>query len=319
MIRARAPLRAARDFGNSMQHARIFAWGTLALAAVACGGSNAESAGPAIAESKHVGTSVEVAELEISATGLDRFVSCPPAGELGQGWIPTIPPWTAPPLPKEGRVESDAPLPAPPDDGRTETERAIADTYRSFRSCYRQGLVRAPRQEGHAAIVLRVGGDGRVASVEHYGACDLSTEVIACLRGVAGKLRFRPPASGSDTITIPAAFTPSHSRMEHEHPSENAAYTAAAYITIENARPDFHSCEGNARRAGKPVEASASFALSVAQDGRVLGVHVDNFLGDTDLLTCAAHVFERLQFSPPPGGRGQILARLVFNPRAGSR
>jgi hypothetical protein len=306
---------------RSMQIARVAGWGAFVLAIFACGGSNSESTGPVIAEPPRVGTSVEVAELEIAASGLDRFVACPPPGELGQGWIPAIPPWTAPPAPasKDAPRDPEPALPPLPDDGRTETERAIADTYRSFRGCYRQGLVRTSHQDGHAAIVLRVGGDGRVVAVEHYGACDLSTEVIGCLRAAGQKLRFRPPAKGSDTITIPAAFTPSHSRMEHEHPSPNASYAASAFITVENARPDFHACETSARRAGKPVEASASFALDVGPDGRVAHTHVDNFLGDTDLLTCAANVFGKLTFSPPPGGRGNVLARIAFNPRAGSR
>jgi hypothetical protein len=309
--------------GFSMQVTRLFAWSFVGAAVAACAGSNAEQ-GTTTVEAKPQGTNVEVAELEIRADGLDRFRSCPPPGELGQGWIPPLQPWTPPPptassASKDKPAEAEPPPAPKPDDGRTETERAIADTYRGFRSCYRQGLVHNSSQDGHAAIVLRVGADGRVVQVEHYGACDLSTEVIACLRQNGRSLRFAPPAGGSDTITIPAAFTRKDGRMEHEHPSANASYTAAAFITIENARPQLHTCEANARQAGKPVEASASFSIDIDAQGRVLHTHVDNFLGDQELLVCAAHVFEKLVFVPPPGGKGNVLARLVFNPRPGSR
>ena len=107
--------------------------------------------------------------------------------------------------------------------------------------------------------------------------------------------------------------------MAHDHVSPNASYASSAFITVENARPRLHDCEASARRSGKPVEAAASFALDVDSRGHVTHTHVDNFLGDKDLLSCAAHVFEALVFPPPPGGKGNILARLIFNPRTGTR
>src|SRR5262245_14462795 len=122
--------------GSSMARAHFFGWGFLTIAAVACGGTNAEQ--PGVNEPRRGGTNVEVAELEIGADGLDRFRACPPPGELGQGWIPPVPPWSAPapsatPKDKDPQAQADSPLPPKPDDGRTETERAIADTFRGFR------------------------------------------------------------------------------------------------------------------------------------------------------------------------------------------
>src|SRR4026209_2359579 len=73
-------------------------------------------------------TSVEIAEFEVLASGVDRFASCPPAGELGQGWIPDAA--------SEGAHDP------------TLTERAINDTIGPFRSCYHRGLLRDPSQDG---------------------------------------------------------------------------------------------------------------------------------------------------------------------------
>ena len=63
-------------------------------------------------------------------------------------------------------------------------------------------------------------------------------------------------------------------------------------------------------RAGSPV---------IDSDGKVLSQNIDPWSGDQELLKCAADVMGRLSFAPPPFGRGTVLARIVFNPRAGSR
>lgn len=175
----------------------------------------------------------DIAELEISADGVDRFSSCPPPGELGHGWIPKLPPWIAPPAKNEPPLPGEMPLILPsPDDRRTPTERAIADTLRDFRDCYRKGLVRDPTQDGHVAVVVRVGPEGRVAEVEDYGACEISSASIACMKAAAAKLRFERPPGGSDTIIIPAVFT-SRDGVRRAEPTPNDVYTASAYLTIE--------------------------------------------------------------------------------------
>ncbi len=293
----------------------------LPLAGSGCGGSDAPSGGAQTGGSdKPVVTSIEVAELEITGTGVDRFTSCPPAGELGQGWIPKVPAWSAPAKSSTAPPPTpDSPALAPPiADGRSATERAVFDTYPDFRRCYQRGLVHDPTQDGHAAIVLRVGSDGRVAAVETYGVCELSSQVVACMKTSAGRLRFEPPAAGSSTITLPAVFTTRGGRP-HEHPSANDAYTAAAYITIESARPDLHACEAIARRAGQALQASATFLIDLDAEGRILHTHIDPWQGNQELLACAAHAMEKLTFEKPPAGRGSVLARISFNPRAGTK
>ncbi len=286
-----------------------------------CGGSDAQSGGAQTAGTdKPSITSIEVAELEITGSGTDRFTNCPPAGELGQDWIPKLPAWT----PAARSPNAPPPPPDSPDlppriaDGRTATEKAIFDTYPEFRRCYQRGLIHDPTQDGHAAIVLRVGPDGRVATVESYGVCELSSQVVSCMKSSAARLRFEPPVAGAATITIPAVFTTRGGRP-HEHPSPNDAYTAAAYVTVESARADLHVCEAFARGAGQPLQASATFLIDLDGDGKILHTHIDPWQGNQDLLGCAAHALEKLSFEKPPAGRGNILARISFNPRAGSK
>jgi hypothetical protein len=285
----------------------------------ACGGSESSSEGARSPTQGGNVTSIEIAELEITGgAGVDRFTSCPPAGELGQDWIPKLPPWAPPAKKAEGPPTTSDSLPSSSGDGRTPTEKAVFETYPEFRRCYQRGLLRDPTQDGHAAIVARVGPDGRVAAVESYGVCELSSEVIACMKGEASKLRFDAPPGGSATITIPAVFTTRGGRI-HDHPSANDAYTAAAYVTLEEARPALHDCDAAARRAGQDLQASASFQLDVDGDGRVMHTHVDNWRGNQELLSCGAHALERIVFDKPPAGRGAVLARITFNPRAGTK
>jgi len=261
----------------------------------------------------------EVAELEIRATGADRFTICPPTGQLGQPWFPQPTPWSPPP-------PAAAAVPPEPIDqdfitrtqDRTPTELAVEATHREFRACYRRGLVHDPAQDGRVAIVLRIGPDGRVARVDEYAACEISVESISCMKAAAARLRFPPPAAGSDTVLIPAVFT-SRDGVRRSTSTVNDSYTAAAYLVIESARPGFHACEQQARHDLRPVQASGTFTLTLGADGQVLRAHVDPWTGEQTILSCAARELEKLRFTAPPNGNGFVIARLNFNPRQGSR
>ena len=260
----------------------------------------------------------EIAELEIRALGVDRFAVCPPPGELGQPWFPQPGPWTAPP-------GADSGVPEPIDEDfitrtkdRTPTELAVDATHREFRGCYRRGLVRDAAQDGRVAIVLRVGADGRVARVEEYAGCEIDAESISCMKAAAGRLRFPPPSGGSDTILIPAVFT-SRDGVRRSSGTVNEAYTARAYLTIEAARPGLHACEQEARGKLRPIQATATFTLTLDASGKVTRAHVDPWTGEQSILACAAHELEKLRFSAPPSGAGFVIARLNFNPRQGGR
>jgi hypothetical protein len=67
------------------------------------------------------------------------------------------------------------------------------------------------------------------------------------------------------------------------------------------------------------VVASATFALDLDAQGRVMHANVEPWTGAKDLLACAANAFQTSTFPPPPGGAGTVLARLAFNQRAGTK
>ena len=260
----------------------------------------------------------DIAELEIRGLGVDRFAICPPPGDLGQPWYPQPGGWTAPP-----RTDSGAPEPMDQDfitrsKDHTPTEQAVDATHRDFRSCYRRGLVRDAAQDGRVALVLRVGGDGRVVRVEEYAACEIDAESISCMKVAAARLRFPPPPGGSDTIVVPAVFT-SRDGVRKSMATVNDSYTARAYIALEAARPGLHECEQQARRELRPVQATATFTLTLDATGKVSRAHVDPWTGEQSILSCAAQQLEKLRFAAPPSGTGFVIARLNFNPRQGSR
>jgi hypothetical protein len=63
----------------------------------ACGGSQTREKNTFVRGPRHV--DVELPQLEINADGIDRYATCPPTGGVTQGWIPKIPPWSAPTTP----------------------------------------------------------------------------------------------------------------------------------------------------------------------------------------------------------------------------
>jgi hypothetical protein len=290
------------------------AFGALASA---CALTSCAGASHPVAPPLPRGTSIEIADFEVNGDGIDRFTSCPPPGEIGQEWYPQVPDWT-PPANAPTDDKGGRPLSASTEQlGRTPTERAIEDTRAAFRSCYHRGLVSDPTQFGHVAIVLRVGPSGRVLKAESFGACALQHDVIACMQDYGKSLRFDPPASGKDTIIIPAVFEPRGGPdVDATH---NDAYTAQAYVTLEGMRPELHECESRARSEGKDVEAWGVFDMSIDASGAVTSANIDPYHGDQDLLACAAQVMQHMKLPPPSGGQGKMLARITFNPRAGTR
>jgi hypothetical protein len=267
----------------------------------ACGGG-AEPAKDPSNDGKPTVTFVEIAELDINDVEADRFASCAPPGELGQDWIPPIPEWNGV-SPADARAQGRA-------------EKVIRSTRAAFRDCYHRGLFSDPTQDGRVAVVLRVQPDGHVARAETYGACDLSSAVVACMRDTASGLRFES-SGASDTVVVPIVIAGPQQRRGA--PGMNDSYTAQAYVSIEAARPELHKCAESARKSGDSVFASAVFGLDLAADGKVVHAHVDNWVGDKDVLTCAAKALGQVKFAPPPAGRGHVMARLAINPRLGTK
>jgi len=286
------------------------------LVIASCGASDAH---PVVPEDPKKAISAEVADFEVNSDGVDRFASCPPAGDLGQAWIPPLPAWTPSPVKADDTNPTQLPVNATnaDDRGRTPTERAIEDTRSSFRACYHRGLVLDPTQHGHVAIVARVGPDGRVQKVESYAACEIVKETITCMKDAAKALRFSPPRAGSDTIVLPTVFADRSGLSGRVNTVDT--YTAAAYLAVEEMGPDLHQCLDEARREGHGLEAWAHFDLTLDEVGHVDSVNVDPYGGDQDLLQCAASVMNKIHFPKPEVSHGHVIVRIRFNPRMGSR
>ncbi|HEY6461588.1 MAG TPA: hypothetical protein VIY73_15580 [Polyangiaceae bacterium] len=275
-------------------------------------------------------TAVALNTFEVRDDDIDRFQHCPPAGDIGQDWVPPIPEWHAPAASAsaavpESAVEAETGDPGagaaqPGEDPMAPaplgvlTDAAENQTRASFRRCYHHGLLFDPTQDGHVALVLRVDRTGHVASVETWGACDLSPEAILCMRDEAKHVKLRPPAGGSATITVPAVFTNGAEKQREP----NDGYAASAYVAVESMRPRLHHCEETAKYAHADLFASAVMTVDVDAKGKGTHVGVDQWKGGHELLGCAAEVLRDAPFGPPPAGRGKIVVPIVFNPRPGT-
>jgi hypothetical protein len=277
-------------------------------------------------------TTVELAAFEVRDDLIDRFEHCPPAGEIGQDWLPPLPDWhppaatTSAAVPAESAVVvsdpnavpqaiDDAPGAQPPASQAQLTEQAGTQSRAALRHCYNRGLIIDPTQDGHVGLVLHVDRLGHVVSVETWGACDLAPDALVCMRDVAMHLHLSPPAAGYATVTVPAVFTQDRPRER----AANDAYAAAAYVAVETMRQRLHACEEAAKRAGTSVFASAVMTADVDAKGHGVHIAVDQWKGGHELLACSAEVLRDAPYPPPPAGIGKIVVPIVFNPRPGTR
>ncbi len=295
------------------------------LALSACGGAPPRAP---VDKSTKV-TSVELSAFELRDDQVDRFEHCPPAGDIGQDWIPPIPDWHPPAVSTSAAVPESA-VGVAPSGGQpagegapaqvlasqaTLTADAVNGTHNALRRCYHQGLLYDPTQDGHVGLVLRVDRTGHVASVETWGACDITPSAIACMRDEAAQVRLPAPADGPSTVVVPAVFTEARQHVK----GNNDGFAAAAYVAIESMRPRLHACLDAAHRSGGDVSASAVMTVDVDGAGRGVHIGVDQWKGAQGLLGCAAEVVRDAPFPKPPAGQGRVVVPVVFNPRAGTR
>ena len=267
-------------------------------------------------------TSADLTTFEIRDDHVDRFEHCPPPGDIGQDWLPPIADWR--PAAAAPQVEQVQPAPIPinevsdatsspagPASQRELVDQAERESHFAFRHCYHENLRFDPTQDGHVAIILRVGSDGAVSAVETAGACDLAPEAIACMRDHARHMRLRPPASGYATVVVPGVFTEDHPRPR----ASNDAYTAAAYVAVESMRGQLHQCEAAAKRERTGLFARATMTVDVDSTGHASHVSVDLWKGSQPLLSCAGEVLQGAKYPPPPAGQGRIIAPIAYNPK----
>lgn len=309
--------------------------GAVALGAGACAAGGAPSQPPFVRGARHV--DVEIPQFEIHADNVDRFATCPPQGGMTQGWIPPVPPWSAPKgvvaAPTSTQAVDAGPSffgdAAPPPEGEinlgrssadpmnapSPAEKAIRDTLQPFRACHRRALRHDQTQSGHVAVVVRVGADGKVVRTESHGACDLSREAIACMLQTAARLRFDPPADGNATIIIPAVFAP-RGGIVRAVPGQHDDYAAAVAVTVETGRAELHACDERERRAVRPRSGWGNFIIDLDETGRAARQNIEPYDGNQELLRCASDVVGRLKFPAPPGGTATVRVRIEFNPSA---
>jgi hypothetical protein len=293
------------------------------LGVVACASAPPPGDGrPVIEEIRATITNVEIAELDVYEGGSDTFVVCPPAGALGQSWVPPI---SSAPASGDGASVSFAITPPGEpvvdaahltDRQRGRAEVVLRQLRTRFRDCWHRGLFDDPTQNGHVALALHVGADGQVPSVESYGACSLSTNVVTCLRDTAKTMRFEATES-DDTVIVPLVFAEGAPPRVSALP--NDAYTADAFVAIEAARPSLRACAREARKGGGAPTASATLMIDVDAKGHVLHLHVDRFAGDHGELVCAAKAVGAVSFPPPPHGQAYITARVAVDPPSGTK
>jgi hypothetical protein len=82
----------------------------------------------------------------------------------------------------------------------------VAGLKGGFRRCYERGLAENPDQEGRIALSLKVGPGGEVQSVVATPQGNLSSTVVACIRGRAQAAQFEPPQGGLAIVQVPVSL-----------------------------------------------------------------------------------------------------------------
>ena len=256
-----------------------------------------------------------------SRDGVDRFTVCPPPGELGQPWIPPLPAWT-----RRRERRADAGAPAADRSGlhhAHEGPHATEIARRGDASRVPQLLPPRPRPRSDAGRSRRDRAARRRGRTRRAGRgvrrVRARAESIACMNGVRAASALSAAAGGHRTRSSIPACSRHATACSRTAPTHNDAYTAAR---VRRARSGAAGAPrvraSSAQPEGRPVQASATFTLDVDATGRSRRARrsVD---GRSGLLACAAQALEALAFAAAGGRRGDVIARLTFNPRQGTR
>jgi len=82
----------------------------------------------------------------------------------------------------------------------------IAGLKGGFRRCYERALAEDPDQTGRIDLSIKVGLDGDVQSVTATPQGNLSSSVVACIRGKAQAAQFEPPQGGLAIVQVPVSL-----------------------------------------------------------------------------------------------------------------
>jgi hypothetical protein len=91
-----------------------------------------------------------------------------------------------------------------------EIRRVVQEFNAQIRNCYERQLKQNPVLQGTMSLSIRVAADGHVDGTQVSGSLR-DRDVFACVRGVAGRMRF-PAPGGRDCalVRVPFNFTPSN-------------------------------------------------------------------------------------------------------------
>ncbi|MGI6393876.1 MAG: AgmX/PglI C-terminal domain-containing protein [bacterium] len=80
----------------------------------------------------------------------------------------------------------------------------------AVRSCYEKALLVNPTLKGKISLDIAINEQGRVKSIDVIEDTLGDKSVLACIKGVVGRLRFPKPDGGSVSFVFPVIFTPSN-------------------------------------------------------------------------------------------------------------
>jgi len=100
--------------------------------------------------------------------------------------------------------------------GKTEVDGAVdsasvAKTIRgssaAVKRCYDKALLANPTLKGKVSVTILINEKGRVESIDIAEDTLKDAEVIKCIKGVIGRLRFPKPEGGPASVTFPFMFS----------------------------------------------------------------------------------------------------------------
>jgi TonB family protein len=87
-------------------------------------------------------------------------------------------------------------------------QRIIRQNYGIFRACYEAGLAKQSDLEGRVIVRFVIERDGSVSDVRDERSTIPDPDVVACVIGSFGKLKFPEPDGGFVTVVYPIMFSP---------------------------------------------------------------------------------------------------------------
>jgi hypothetical protein len=198
----------------------------------------------------------------------------------------------------------------------------IGQNRRLLSACYSAGLERNPRLTGRILVRFVVAPDGSVSHASNDGS-DLPPEVIGCVVGVFGTLRFPRPERGAVTVTFPLRFDPNGlPALAPLSLTAPPALGVNGYLEptliqkiVRQSNGRYRACyEAGLGRDAK-LAGRVAVRFVIGRDGRVVSTaDADSNLPDRVAVACVIAAFGTLQFPPPSGGEVTVVYPIMFSP-----